>query len=108
MHQSKWEDLIDKIERLFGFIEHTTEEFPERHMTVETAVFDGAAGRMKLERTVKPLVIDKKVSYSKRIGSDVDVEYVYSEDESVDTVKLFRWDKLAREWKQMDISALGR
>jgi len=108
MHQRKWEDLLDKIERLFGFVEHTTEEYPERHLTVETAVFDGASGRMKLERAVKPLVIDKKVTYSKRIGSEVDVEYVLSEDEFVDTVKLFRWDKLAREWKQMDISALGR
>jgi len=107
MHQRKWEDLLDKIEKLFGFIEHTTEEYPERHMTVETAIFDGASGRMKLERTAKPLVIDKKVTYSKRLGSDVDVEYVISEDEFVDTVKLFRWDKLAREWKQMDISALG-
>jgi len=108
MHQRKWEDLLDKIEKLFGFVEHTTEEYPERHLTVETAVFDGASGRMKLERAVKPLVIDKKVTYSKRIGSEVDVEYVLSEDEFVDTVKLFRWDKLAREWKQMDISALGR
>ena len=108
MHEKKWDALLDKIEKLFGFVEHTTEEYPERHLTVETAVFDGASGRMKLERAVKPLVIDKKVTYSKRIGSEVDVEYVLSEDEFVDTVKLFRWDKLAREWKQMDISALGR
>ncbi|MBD3349664.1 MAG: hypothetical protein GF400_10795 [Candidatus Eisenbacteria bacterium] len=108
MHQSKWEDLIDQIDRLFGFVEHTTEEFPERHMTVETAIFDGASGRMMLERSVKPLVIDKKVTYSKRAGTSADVEYVYSEDEFVDTVKLFTWDKLAREWKQIDISALGR
>lgn len=107
MHQRKWEKLVDQIDRMFGFIEHTTEDFPERHMTVETVVFEGASGRMMLERSVKPLVIDKVTRYSKRIGSESDIEYVYSEDEFVDTVKLFRWDKLAREWKQMDISALG-
>jgi hypothetical protein len=108
MHRAKWEKLVDQIERQFGFIEHTTEEFPERRLTVETVVFDGASGRMMLERSEKPVVIDKKTSFSKRVGSEVSIEYVYSEDEVIDTVKLFRWDGLAREWKQLDISALGR
>jgi len=108
MHQRKWEELVDKIERLFGFLEHTNEEFPERQLTIESVVFDGATGRMRLERSVRPLLLDKKVSYSKRIGGDVDIEYVYSEDEFVDTVKLYRWDRLAREWRQIDISELGR
>ncbi len=108
MHQAKWEKLVDQIERQFGFIEHTTEEFPERRLTLETVVFEGASGRMMLERSVKPVVLDKKTSFSKRVGSDVSIQYVYSDDEFVDTVKLFRWDVLAREWKQLDISALGR
>jgi len=102
MFQGKWEDLVDKIEKLFGFLTHTTEEYPERRMTVETVIFDGASGRMKLERTVKPLVLDKKVTYSKRIGSETTTEYVFSEDEFVDTVKFFKWDRLAGEWKQID------
>ena len=46
MHQRKWEDLLDKIEKMFGFTEHTTEEHPERRMTVETAIFNGASGRI--------------------------------------------------------------
>lgn len=108
MHQAKWEALLDQIEKLFGFIEHDVEEFPERHLTVETAVFNGASGRMKLERSVKPVVLDKKTSYSKRIGGDVTVEYILSDDEFVDTVKCYRWDKLAREWKQIDMGELSR
>lgn len=108
MFQGKWEDLLDKIERMFGFVEHTTEECPERRMTVETAVFDGASGRMKLERTVKPVVLDKKTMYSKRIGGEVTTEYVFSDDEYVDTVKFYKWDRLAREWKQIDLADLGR
>lgn len=107
MLQGKWEDLLDKIEKLFGFIEHTTDEYPERRMTVETAVFDGASGRMKLERTVKPVVLDKKTTYSKRIGGEVTTEYVLSDDEFVDTVKFYKWDRLAREWKQIDPADLG-
>jgi len=108
MYQGKWEDLIDKIEKLFGFIEHTTKEYPERRMTVETAVFEGASGRIKLQRTVKPVVLDQKTTYSKRIGSEVTTEYVLSEDEYVDTVCFYRWDDLAREWEQIDMEDIGR
>ncbi len=108
MFQGKWENLLDKIERQFGFIDHTTEEFPERRMTVETVEFDGATGRMRLERTVKPVVVEKKTQYSKRVGSEVSIEYVFSEDEYVDTVKFYRWDRLARLWRPIDIADLGR
>ncbi len=108
MHQRKWEDLLDKIEKMFGFIEHQLEEYPERRMTFETAIFDGASGRIKLERTVKPVVLDTKTTYSKRIGSEVVTEYVLSDDECVDTVRFFRWDRLAREWKQIDLADIGR
>ena len=108
MHQGKWEDLLDKIEKMFGFIEHTTKDYPERRMTVEMAVFEGASGRIKLERTVKPVVLDSRTSYSKRIGSEVVTEYVLSDDEYVDTVRFFRWDRLAREWKQIDMADIGR
>jgi hypothetical protein len=107
VYQRKWDKLVDQIEKLFGLIEHTNEEFPERRLEVETVVFDGASGRMKLERSVTPLVIDRVSRYSKRIGGEVDVEYVYSDDEFVDTVKLYRWVRLAGEWEEMDISELG-
>jgi transcriptional regulator NrdR family protein len=108
MHQGKWEDLLDKIEKMFGFVEHRIDEYPERRMTFEMAVFDGASGRIKLERTVKPVVLDAKTTYSKRVGSEVVTEYVLSDDEYVDTVQFFRWDTLAREWKQIDIADIGR
>jgi hypothetical protein len=108
MNQRKWEDLLDRIEKMFGFTEHTTEEYPERRMTIETAIFDGATGRIKLERTRKPVVLDTRMSYSRRAGSDVETEYVLSDDEYVDTVRFFRWDRPAREWKQIDLADIGR
>jgi len=108
MYQGKWEDLIDKIEKIFGFAEHTTEEYPESRMTVETAIFDGASGRIKLERTVKPVVLDENTTYSKRVGGEVTTNYVLSDEEFVDTVRFFRWDRLSREWEQIDLADIGR
>ena len=108
MFQGKWDDLLDRIEKMFGFLEHNTEEYPERRMTIETAIFDGASGRIKLERTVKPVVLDTKRIYSKRTGGEVTEEYLLSEDEYVDIVRFFRWDRLAREWKQIDLADVGR
>jgi len=108
MRQAKWESLLDQIERQFGFVEHTTEHFEDRRLTVETAVFDGAAGRMKLERSVRPVVLDKRSHFSRRVGSETTVEYVYSDTETVDTVRLFRWDRLAGEWREMEVSELAR
>jgi len=106
--QAKWESLLDQIERLFGFVEHTTEHFEERRLTVETAVFDGAGGRMKLERSVRPVILDKKSHFSKRVGSAATVEYVYSDTETVDTVKLYRWNRLAGAWEEVNFSELAR
>jgi hypothetical protein len=106
MHQSKWENLLDQIEKQFGFIEHETDEFEERRLTVETVVFDGAGGRMKLERSVRPVILDKKAHFAKRVGSAATVEYVYSDTEEVDTVRLFQWDRLAREWHELKLSEL--
>ncbi len=108
MYQGKWDDLIDKIEKMFGFVEHTTEEHPDRRMTIETAVFNGASGRIKLERTVKPVVLGQTTSYSKRAGGEVTTDYVLSDDEYVDVVRFYRWDRLAREWKQIELDDIGR
>ena len=106
MHQSKWESLLDQIEKQFGFIEHETERDDERRLTVETVVFDGAGGRMKLERSSRPVILDKKAHFAKRVGSAATVEYVYSDTETVDTVRLYQWDRLAGAWRELKLSEL--
>lgn len=106
MNQAKWENLLDQIEKVFGFIEHRTERFDDRRLTVETVVFDGAGGRMKLERSVHPVVLDKKMHFAKRVGSASAIEYVYSDSEFVDTVTLYAWDAGARDWREMRLSEI--
>jgi hypothetical protein len=107
VHQAKWEKLLDQIERRFGLLEHDVRTVPDRHLRVESAVFDGATGRMKIERAVHPLVLDEKVHYSRRVGGDVSVERTYSDTENVDTVTLYRWDALERRWVEIDLADLA-
>ncbi|MBM3307889.1 MAG: hypothetical protein FJY74_06155 [Candidatus Eisenbacteria bacterium] len=107
MHQNKWESLLDKIESQFGFVEHRVDRFDDRRLTVETVVFDGAGGRMKLERAVRPVVLDRRAHYTKRVGSAASVEYVYSDTETSDTVTLSVWDRAAGDWREIELSELA-
>ncbi len=74
---------------------------------IETLVFEGATGRMKLERTSRPLFLEKRTHFSKRIGSQPSIEYVPSETEEIEKVKLFRWDDI-EGWLEVSLTDLGR
>ena len=81
MQQEKWEQLLCRI-------------------------FVNPAGRMRLERSVRPRLLEEKTHYSGRLGGDTGIEKVYSDTETVDMVKLSREDE-AGDWIEMDVSALG-
>ena len=65
--------------------EEEIEDIPNSKL--EFIEFDGPLGKMRLEFITKPKVLDKKTLYSGRIGSDVKVDYVYSEDNSYHIAK---------------------
>jgi len=91
MTEEKWVDIIAKVKDNFEFLDHRTEDLPEEmgQGTVEIIEFIGPLGKMRLERTTQPLVIDKKTIGSRRIGSDTKVEYIYSDTEKVHKFKAF-------------------
>lgn len=57
---------------------------------------------MRLEYVTKPVILDKKTSYSKRIGSETQVEYVYSEDEKTNQLIAYRWDDGQDDWVEIE------
>lgn len=69
---------------------------------IERIEFTGPLGKMKLERTTKPKVLDKKTLYSNRAGSDMRVEYEYSPDETVQFMKAYRWNEAGEEWTEIE------
>lgn len=106
MNPSKWEEIVYQIEEKFGIDNHRTEDFvvAEQHDSTkiigqkEIVEFEGASGKMKLERVSQPKVIDKKVLSSKRIGGKAAVDYVYSTSENTEYVKIYRWDETTQNW----------
>jgi len=106
MNDDKWEELVTRIERKLKVLEKKVATADEGRTNIETVIFQGPEGRMKLERVSKPLVVDKKMHYSRRIGSLPSVEYVYSPTDKVQRVRLFRWSDSGGEWEEMTIDRL--
>lgn len=106
MTDDKWETLLEQIQRKFGLEAHTQNEPVEEGGTREVVIFKTPSGKMKLERISRPLVLDKKVHYSKRASAGRNVEYVYSPTEKTHRERLFRWS--GADWDEIDLGAIIR
>ncbi len=103
MQPEKWNNLIGDIKDKFKVEEDGKEHLDEGGGTdIEYIVFKSPLGRIKLEFVVKPLVLDKKTTYSKRIGSETTVEYVYSPNEKTCKLTAYKWDERKNEWMEVD------
>lgn len=104
MKQDKWDQLVARIKDEFEIMEHESDDGEIEGENIETLIFNGPAGEMKLERSTHPRVVGERTMYS-RLGGDTVVEKVYSDSETVDVVKLYTDQN--GEWEELDISALG-
>ena len=102
----KWETLVEQIQRKFGIEAHTQNEPLEDAGVREVVIFKSPAGKMKLERVSRPLVLEKRLHYSKRAQSGHSVEYVYSKTEKTYRERLFRW--AGSEWEEIDLGLIVR
>lgn len=106
MTEDKWIELLERIDRQFTMLDRTIEDVPSGPGEIETVVFQGPMGTMKVERTVRPVVLDKKQHFTNRAGAGASTEYTYSPTEKSDRVKVFRQDPRNEEWVEIDGSAL--
>ncbi|MBI3627085.1 hypothetical protein HY224_03500 [Candidatus Uhrbacteria bacterium] len=102
MTTEKWLDLLNMIEDKFQVETKETVPMEEGPGEVSRIIFSLPNGRFKLERTVKPRVLDKKTSYTHRAGGDVKVDYVYSDSETVDKLAAFKWNDQQDSWTEVE------
>ena len=104
MTPEKWQSTKAQIQSVFKDVEVSQEELaePDRGQ-IEILEFVGPLGRMRLEYTTKPLIIDKQVAGSRRIGSHHEVKYVFSETEISHIFKAYKWDEEQADWLEIDL-----
>ena len=103
MTDERWIEIKALIEDKFEILNALVEATGDDGGTVEIIEFISPMGKIRLERTNRPLVIDKKVIGSKRIGSEHKVQFVYSDTEKVHTFKAYRWNNESNSWIEMEM-----
>lgn len=103
MQPEKWSSLVGNIKDKFPVKDsgglHLEEE---GGIDIEFIEFEGPIGLMRLEFISKPVVLDKKTVYSKRIGSETKVDYVYSNDEKSHKLAVYKWEDSRDDWIEVD------
>ncbi|MFA4937110.1 MAG: hypothetical protein WC575_02370 [Patescibacteria group bacterium] len=107
MTHERWQDIVNKVKSQFTVLAEGREPLPERPGEREFVEFQGPQGRMKLELIKRPVVLDKKTFYSKRIGSSTAVEYVYDDKEQTLTFHAYNWNEVEGDWQEVKASAFS-
>lgn len=100
MTRGKWLDLKDKIKEQFEIEseeEKTLDNAPDS--ILETLIFTSPLGKIKLEWHSRPRTLEEKTIYSNRIGSDVKIEKVYSNQERSEFLKAFKEEN--GDWEEI-------
>ena len=103
MTDERWVEILALIEDKFEITNHETQDLNDGFGTSEIIEFFSPLGKIRLERTDQPLIIDKKVIGSKRIGSDQKVQYVFSDTERVHKFKAYMWDDISKSWREIEM-----
>ncbi|HCU48180.1 TPA: hypothetical protein DIC39_03985 [Patescibacteria group bacterium] len=101
MTYERWQDLVNKVKTQFAVLGEGKEPLGDMPGEREFVEFEAPMGKMKLELVRRPVVLDKKTIYSKRIGSGTAVEYVYDEKEQTLTFHAFKWSPQSEEWQEV-------
>lgn len=109
MTEEKWGNIIGNIKDNFTVEDEGSSHLDEEGgVDIEYIVFHGPLGKMRLEFIVKPIVLDKKTTYSRRIGSEIKVDYVYSDTEKSYKMMAYKWDGDEENWVEMDARAFDK
>ena len=105
MQPDKWEQTKFQLKENFPSLEFIKTSLPEPQVgEVESAIFTGPMGKMKLNYITRPVILDKKMHGSRRIGSRAEVEYIYSDSEFSHQFKAYKWDDNLSDWQEIEMN----
>jgi len=104
MNDQRWEEVLRRLDKQFGDLEFEDSEDDETKAISESVIWTSPAGRMKLTRSTRPLILDSKRHFSNRAGAGSHVEYTFSKTEITQKVRLYKWNELQNDWDELDAS----
>jgi hypothetical protein len=99
MQPDRWLEIKQELKQKFELEDEYSEELD--HGSQEVVEFVSPMGRVKLCFVQKPKVLDKKTTYSNRIGSGVSVEYVYDLENSTYHLDVWLWSEGNQQWEKL-------
>lgn len=99
MQPDRWLEIKQELKQKFELEDEYNEELD--HGSQEVVEFVSPMGRVKLCFVQKPKVLDKKTTYSNRIGSGVSVEYVYDLENSTYHLDVWLWSEGNQQWEKL-------
>ncbi len=108
MTLDRWQEIIGNIKDNFDVLNSGSEHLEDDGgVDVDYIVFSTEQGKFRLELVSKPVVLDKKTTYSKRIGSETKVDYVYSDSERANKMLAYRFNLDLNDWEEMDAKSFA-
>lgn len=101
MNLDKWKEVKNKILNNFEVLDQKTITDEDGHGIKEIIEFNSPMGEVRLEFSIRDLILDKHTTYSNRIGSEVKIDYEYSDTEK--TYKLITYKKVDGEWEEIEL-----
>lgn len=113
MTEEKWQDIKSMAKDKFDMLEERKEplelktglDTSQKIGEKEIMIFNSPIGKIKFEYIVKPVVLDKKEHYTKRMGTSAKTEYILSDSEYVRRLDIFQ--KKDGLWEKIDAAAFG-
>jgi len=108
MTPERWQEISGNIKDNFKVTEEGRAHYDdEGGVDIDFIEFSGPLGMMRLEFIVKPVILDKKTTYSRRIGSETKVDYVYSETEKQYILQAYKWDEAQADWIEIEAGSFA-
>lgn len=102
MTDDKWADTLAMIKEKFKVEDEgrrAIDGIPNAF--VYFIVFESPQGKVKLERSTQPVVLDRKAVYSKLAGAASNIEYIYSDAEVFHKLQAFRFNESRNDWEEL-------
>jgi len=103
MTDDKWLQIVDRVKDKFKIEEEDARQDTREDGSWERRewiIFTGPLGRMKIERLIRPMIMNEQRIYSKRQGTAANVVYEYSDTETTSALRVYR--DVAGTWETMD------